>query len=531
MNEFLPYKPRTIEGGKLPPHELARVAELYSQLESTYHIAWTHEKYNLEELAISALKIEQFDASIALIKGRFETESRYAWDAIYQKNCHLDYRQFASKRRQTRSATVKTAELAEEIASAWSQFATFVENNQKHLISLDEVWLLLKYESLPTNLQSLNSKAQWLALHFLAHNARQEHFIKTWIKLDRIRDDETLIERLTTLISAMPDQATVHDALLDHAKSRVAFWEAQAAALRADSDQEKARFLASFQGTRETRDQLRFQLTCRRYETAHSTRLKKEIQRSITAREKEAQRKLEKQQRQFNQLNHRPNQQAITPQPVTYLHQQDQNIFDYDDDLDENMGIDDDSWLESIPDDDNNNCDNRLDSDSVNESAETQPEPATDPSFEFIDVNGKRYTKEDLDRVDDILQVVIGEYLAMLPPEIKHSADFIDGMSDPDRYSDFLMKAIEAVTDSKLTRLYLLQRKLNEQKSNVLSITGPSSPHGTRLFDDLRLDITEEMLKPHLKKIRREAAAKKASGIKPPKRLFKNDPRRRKPPD
>ena len=157
----------------MQPDDLARVATIYAELCENFPPLSPVQEYTVEELATSALKIEQIDVTIALIKGRFETESRYAWDATYQKNCHLDYRQFTSKRKQTRSATVKTAELAEDIASAWSHFATFVENNQKHLITLDELWKLMQYEGLSSDADSLDQKALWLALHFLAHNTRQ----------------------------------------------------------------------------------------------------------------------------------------------------------------------------------------------------------------------------------------------------------------------------------------------------------------------------------------------------------------------
>ena len=258
MSDSLTFMPRTIEAANMPPDARARVAAIFSELESTFLLCAAHEKYSLEELAISTFKVEQFEQTIALIRSRFESESEWAWDALHQRNCHHDFRQFAQNRHQTRSATVKTAELAEEIASAWEQFATFVENNQKHLVSLDELWLLLKYEGQPTNLQQLNKPAQWLALHFLAHNQRQEHFIRTWIKLDRIRDASTFHERLLTLINAMPDQAIVHEALLSHAKARAAYWQNRSEALKERANQEKSSFKASFQGTRETRDQLRF---------------------------------------------------------------------------------------------------------------------------------------------------------------------------------------------------------------------------------------------------------------------------------
>ena len=531
MSESLSYKPRTPEAARLLPDDLARVATIYAELCENFPPQSPVQEYTVEELATSALKIEQFDATIALIKGRFETESRYAWDATYQKNCHLDYRQFSSKRKQTRSATIKTAELAEDIASAWSQFTTFVENNQKHLITLDELWKLMQYEGLSSDADSLDQKALWLALHFLAHNTRQEHFIKTWIRIDRIRDDETFVERLSNLISAMPDQATVHEALLAHSKSRIAFWEAHAAALRAESDQEKARFLASFQGTRETRDQLRFQLTCRRFEVSQYTRLKKEAQRFIAAREKEKNR-----QEASRQRNNQLHRYSFVSQPLSdleYLENlQNQDFSKSAQEVIERYSkIDgDDPWLDWVPEDDDLDSETMLDDCSV--KAEDEVRPPAPPLTNLLPPNpdGKHYTWAELNKVDDVLQIVILEYLGMLPSEIKHNGEFIDGMSDANNYFDFLRDGIKAICATTIPRLQELRRKLNELKPTELSITGSSSIHGIRLSNQLRMDITAEMLKPHANRARREAAAR--SGNKNlPKRLFKRDRQKSKPPD
>jgi glutamate/tyrosine decarboxylase-like PLP-dependent enzyme len=103
-------------------------------------------------------------------------------------------------------------------------------------------------------------------------------------------------------------------------------------------------------------------------------------------------------------------------------------------------------------------------------------------------------------------------------------------MSDANNYFDFLRDGIKAICETTIPRLQELRRKLNELKPTELSITGRSSIHGIRLSNQLRMDITAEMLKPHANRARREAAAR--SGNKNlPKRLFKRDRQKSKPPD
>ena len=69
----------------------------------------------------------------------------------------------------------------------------------------------------------------------------------------------------------------------------------------------------------------------------------------------------------------------------------------------------------SLPDMITQLCESMPEASTVNESVESLPDTSSE-AFDFIDVSGKRYTKEDLDKVDDILHLVIGEYLSMLTP-------------------------------------------------------------------------------------------------------------------
>ena len=196
-----------------------------------------------------------------------------------------------------------------------------------------------------------------------------------------------------------------------------------------------------------------------------------------------------------------------------------------------NKSVGDDPWLDWIPEDDD------LDSESMPEESSVKEEirvrPTTPPLSELLPPkpDGKHYTRDELNKVDDVLQIVILEYFGMLPSKIKHNADFIDGMSKPDNYFDFLRDGIQAICATTIPRLQELRRKLSELKPTELSITGRSSIHGARLPDHLRADITEEMLRPHANRARRESASTNGGHKNLPKRLFRKDRKREKPPD
>ncbi|MFM7316081.1 MAG: hypothetical protein ACKO5E_03980 [bacterium] len=275
----------SIEAKNLSPEDRLRLADHIAAYRHIYNAVTYFEDQTLEDLAVSSLKIERVDETVCKIQRSIRAESRLAWDSVVASRIASDKKQFSSHKSQPQWAGVRTSQLALEIAGRWEQFADYVARGKKHLIPLDQFIAILDHEGLSHRLEAMDTKALWLTARFLAHNSRKSHFVELWLKIKKIRDASTVVEQLNDLTDALPDQAAVDHELHAHATARATFWREHAQALEADTDAEKQAFLESYQGSRQSREQLRFQLSCRRFEVAHNTRLRRVIERLIKSRE------------------------------------------------------------------------------------------------------------------------------------------------------------------------------------------------------------------------------------------------------
>lgn len=285
MHDPLSHELISIEAKNLSPEDRTRLADHIATYKQIYNVFTQVEIQALEDLSLSSLKIERIDETIAKIHRTIRAESGLAWDSVVASRIGCDKKQFAGPKSQPQWAAVRTSQLAREIAARWQQFAEFVACGKKHLIPLDLILDILNYEGHSHRLDSLDARALWLASRFLAHNSRKHEFVTLWLKINKIRDTATTVALLDDLTSQWPDQAAADSELHAHALARANFWLNHAQALEADSIAEKQAFLESFQGSRQSREQLRFQQSCRRHEVAQNSRLRRLIERLLKSRE------------------------------------------------------------------------------------------------------------------------------------------------------------------------------------------------------------------------------------------------------
>lgn len=76
------------------------------------------------------------------------------------------------------ASELRVPEMASELASAWEIFAGILSIGKKHLVTIDELLNLLRYEGSSTQIDKLMAKAYWLATRFLASNPQKKNLFK-----------------------------------------------------------------------------------------------------------------------------------------------------------------------------------------------------------------------------------------------------------------------------------------------------------------------------------------------------------------
>ncbi len=314
--------PLSHEGKSLSRLDWIRLQMHLSCLKVAYlNVSNSNESLNLEEIALSSLRIENFNTSIKSIRTSIFAESESAWQMVCQKRHEQERRVFRQTGDETLAFELRSPALAREIADAWEKFSRAISDDKKHLVSLDELLNLIKYEGSSTRIDKLSSTAAMLAAQFLAGNPQKNVLMELWLKISRIRDRNTIIARFDDLINAMPDLAVVSTRLIDYANTRKASWSEKAEKMAGRLTEEKLFFQQGYQGTRESRDQLRFAMTCRRYELTQEARLRRNLERIIRQRQQDENRRREQLFRTTSgRSRSRHDASSITPPPSPKEH-------------------------------------------------------------------------------------------------------------------------------------------------------------------------------------------------------------------
>ncbi|MFM7593030.1 MAG: hypothetical protein ACKO85_14680, partial [Isosphaeraceae bacterium] len=225
-----------------------------------------NEKLALEEVALSSLRINDYDLAIQALRTTIFTESDSAWTAFCTKRLDLERKAFHRKGDDPPASEVKTPEMASEIVTAWETLTQALKSGKMHLVSLDEILNLLRYEGFSTRIDHLAPKAIQLVSQLLAIHSQKADLLALWMKISQIRDRNTISARFNDCINEMPDQAAIVSVLSAYATERQKFWAEKADTLKKQVYDESLFFRHGYQGARDLREQLRFVMTCRRQE-------------------------------------------------------------------------------------------------------------------------------------------------------------------------------------------------------------------------------------------------------------------------
>ena len=515
MDESASYMPVSSEAKSLSPDDLAALAEHLARYSQVYQVSQPHEKLNLEDLALSSLKIDRFDKTINLLKDCIRREALPAWDSILLTRLSADQNQFTGPRCHPRHATVRTSQLASEIADRWQLFADYVSKSKKHILPIDQIIALLDFEGLPHSLHCMNSRALWFTAHFLAHNPRKDHFINLWLQIDKIKDPSTVIEQINDVVNAMPDQAKTDQILLDHALARVEYWQSQAKSIETESDIEKQIFFDTFQGTRLTREHLRFQLTCRRHEVSQNTRLRRVMERMCKASRQAISANSRQSSVGHDWLSSKPRPENVRASAINETNPQENPFYNL---IEQNYQLSED--------------DAPVDHDEINQNDQTLPDTQPDIAKEelkSIPLNNMspevqepapaniavsvRFSESELKRIQQIYE----DYVNSLSDSERQSPELLTRLNDPDFMVNVARKMYEKSRD-QARRVGLSALVLNQ-------LSAPDTGQITMAH----LAVKSQAKGHHLKKSQNQDHPKLARDL--PKRLFHRDHARPRPPD